>query len=76
MGGREGMGVVGRAGLEMRLREEPAPPPRPWRRPEQENVGVGDATSQVRSPAESILRQVSWLTTALQHLQGVWGGGD
>ncbi|CAL8353047.1 unnamed protein product [Boreogadus saida] len=49
MGGREGMGVVGRAGLEMRLREEPAPPPRPWRRPEQENVGVGDVTSQERA---------------------------
>ena len=55
MGRRGGMGAVGRAGLEMRLREEPAPPPRPWRRPEQENVGAGDATSQVRAPGEGVL---------------------
>ncbi|KAJ3614831.1 hypothetical protein NHX12_018401 [Muraenolepis orangiensis] len=55
-GGPGGPGAVGLAGLEMRLREEPAPPPRPWKRPkeeeEEEKGGTGgDHTSQERAEA-------------------------
>lgn len=38
-------GIIGRSGLEMRLREEPAPP-RPWDKPEENQRG--DAPNEVR----------------------------
>ncbi len=40
-----GAGIIGSAGLEMRLREEPAPP-HPWEKPEENQRG--DSPNEVR----------------------------